>query len=78
MTRERGNGRGLSERSQEHVIGRVLRDTTDCTESTCHLTDLWIERVHDDTDLGKSIPDDRGDRKAIRTGQDLVDHQNLG
>jgi len=74
---QRESRSGLPERSQEHVVRHVFGHTTCNSESTSHLTHLWIERVHEHADLRESIPDDRRDRKTIRTGQELVDHQNL-
>src|SRR5689334_22906690 len=77
MRSQRGSGSGLPERSQEHVIGHVLRDAAHRSHSTSHLTNVKIERVHDDADPGKPTPDDRGDRETIRAGKDLVDHEHV-
>jgi len=77
VTPKRRSGRGLPERSQEHVKRHVLRDATHCTNITSHLTNFRIERVHDHTDLRKPVPHDRGYRQSVRTGEELVDDQQV-
>ena len=67
----------MPQRPKEHPVRRVLDYTTHGSHSTGNLTDFWIERVHDHTDLWEPIPDDRGDRQTVGSGKDLVDHENL-
>lgn len=59
------------------MVRGVLGHTTRRADFTGHRTDFQIERVHDDLDLRKLIPHNRGDRKTVCTGKDLIDHQDL-